>query len=77
MIQTQYFTGLSYRNGQVAVSPTFVIATLQNYDCRPLPDQNYHRIGGPISFNFLKTPPNSTNETIGANRSAGADTRWL
>lgn len=34
--------GLSYRNEQVAVSPTFVVATLQNHDYRPLPNQNYH-----------------------------------
>jgi|GEM_PF-845325 len=35
-------SGLSYKNGQVAVRPTFVVATLQNHDDRFLPDQNYH-----------------------------------
>ena len=29
--------GLSYKNGQVAVSPTFVVATLQNHDYYCLP----------------------------------------
>ena len=35
-------SGLSYKNGQVAVSPTFVVATLQNHDDLTLPGQNYH-----------------------------------
>lgn len=41
-LHTYLGTGLSYRNGQVAVSLTFVVATLQNHDYRSLPAQNYH-----------------------------------
>lgn len=29
--------GLSYKNGQVVISPTFVVATLQKYDYSCLP----------------------------------------
>ena len=39
--------GLSYKNGQVAVSPTFVVATRQSHDCHCLPNQNYHIFSAP------------------------------